>query len=403
MDTLRTLIVLSSLVTTMMCISVHLDQFHTLIGDRCFNETYDRKPLTLGQKNPVGLSIENLISLIEKIEAKRPQLSAQQIVLLILRRFHIDGLHLNGVVNIQSQIEMKHRRITEEIMKSSTESGIGNVEFPEEILTEDEKCALFYTLSHTVNETARHDDEIAHTYHKTVHLSRSATKPNNKTVVLKSEAPVPIQSEFLQSKPNKTGPPSPLKPQTVKAQETKQIPQEVVAGPVVDDTTAKRTKRQAIPPVQPIKKGQHINIPVSGPSSIKLTRRPREKGVASFRNDKTMAIAANRVLLGTAVGLLSPLPKSTHTLIKTIANIDINTNHGIPDGQIDPLLAVTLSDLLGIDAGSGLTIPAGDVLFGAEGHWNSTACQTSYKLMSNGTLATLAELRGGLDGWNIGR
>ncbi|CAG2183724.1 unnamed protein product, partial [Oppiella nova] len=116
-----------------------------------------------------------------------------------------------------------------------------------------------------------------------------------------------------------------------------------------------------------------------------------------------MAIAANRVLLGTAVGLLSPLPKSTHTLIKTIANIDINTNHGIPDGQIDPLLAVTLSDLLGIDAGSGLTIPAGDVLFGAEGHWNSTACQTSYKLMSNGTLATLAELRGGLDGWNIGR
>ncbi|CAG2183663.1 unnamed protein product, partial [Oppiella nova] len=163
-----------------------------------------------------------------------------------------------------------------------------------------------------VNETAGHDDQIAHTYHKTIHLSRSATKPNGKTVVLTSEAAVPVQSEFLQR----------------------------------EDTTTRGARRQAIPPGQAIKKGQHVNIPVSGSSSIRLTSRPREKGVASFRNDRTVAIAANRVLLGTAVGLLSPLPKSTHTLINTVANIDIDTNLSIPDQQVDPLLAVTLSDLL---------------------------------------------------------
>ncbi len=63
------------------------DTYQTLIGDRCFNETYDRKPFVLGQRDPVGLSIENLISLIEKVERKRPDLSAQQIVILILRRY----------------------------------------------------------------------------------------------------------------------------------------------------------------------------------------------------------------------------------------------------------------------------------------------------------------------------
>ena len=104
--------------------------------------------------------------------------------------------------------------------------------------------------------------------------------------------------------------------------------------------------------------------------------------------------------MGAAVGLLSPAVRSTRELIKAIAKV--NTDN-IPDGQIDPLLAVTLSDLLGIDAGSDLIIPVANALFGASGEWNSTACQTSYKLTTNGSLATLAELRGGLDGWNIGR
>jgi hypothetical protein len=132
-----------------------------------------------------------------------------------------------------------------------------------------------------------------------------------------------------------------------------------------------------------------------------VTKYPREKGVASFRNSRQLAIAANRVLLGTAVGLISPPTRTTRDIIKAFGQgIDLDR---VPNEQVDPLLAVTLSDLLGIDAGAGLVIPAGQILFGAEGEWNSTACQTSYRLKTNGTLATLAEMRGGLDGWNIGR
>ncbi|CAG2115865.1 unnamed protein product, partial [Medioppia subpectinata] len=452
MAPLKTLMILATMMVPIMCISVHLDKFHTLIGDRCFNETYDRKPYTLGQRNPVGLSIENLISLIEKIESKLPLMTAQQIVVLILRRFHIDGLHLTGLVNMQSQIEMKHRRITEEIMGQSVSAGgsgvsVSPLDFPEDALTEDEKCQMFYTLSHTVNETARHDDDPLHTYHKTIHLSRSAPKPSNKTVVVKS--PAPIQSEFLTQQNKSVGP---AKGQDVRKETAAAAP--VVPAEDTDeevDDRRRRRRRQVNVPIQgpvhgpvkgpakgpvhgpvhgpvqgpakgpvhgpvhgpaalappvkvPVKgpvKGINIPVSVNGPSNIRLTRRPREKGVVSFRHDRNMAIAANRVLLGTAVGLLSPPVKSVHQMIKSIANIDIPDN--VPDGQLDPLLAVTLSDLLGIDAGSGLIIPAGDVLFGAEGHWNSTACQTSYKLTTNGTLATLAELRGGIDGWNIGR
>ena len=86
MITLRTILILWTAITAVTCISVPLDKFHPLINDRCFNETYDRKPLTLGQNYPVGLSVENLISLIEKIETKLPQLNAQQIILLLLKR-----------------------------------------------------------------------------------------------------------------------------------------------------------------------------------------------------------------------------------------------------------------------------------------------------------------------------
>jgi len=81
------IVLFSSIVGSVYCISISLDSYPTLIGDRCFNETYDRKPLVLGQRDPVGLSIENLISLIEKVENKLPNLSAQQIVVLILKRY----------------------------------------------------------------------------------------------------------------------------------------------------------------------------------------------------------------------------------------------------------------------------------------------------------------------------
>ena len=41
--------------------------------------------------------------------------------------------------------------------------------------------------------------------------------------------------------------------------------------------------------------------------------------------------------------------------------------------------------------------------FGAAGKWNSTSCQTEYVLTTNSSRVTLAEIRGGIDGYAIGK
>ena len=69
--------------------SVDSSLLQSLILDRCFNETQTnpRVPLTNGQNDPVGNSIENLISLIEKIETKKPEFDAKTLVVMVLKRY----------------------------------------------------------------------------------------------------------------------------------------------------------------------------------------------------------------------------------------------------------------------------------------------------------------------------
>lgn len=71
----------------------------------------------------------------------------------------------------------------------------------------------------------------------------------------------------------------------------------------------------------------------------------------------------------------------------------------LDDETVDPSLAVTLADLYAIDTNQGMQ--ADTIIFGADGKWNSTVCHTKYMLVSNGTWGTMAEFRGGLDGYRI--
>ena len=65
--------------------------------------------------------------------------------------------------------------------------------FPEEILTEDEKCSLFYTISHTINSTARYDDRIEDVYQRSISISRAPQGPGSSSI----NNSKPIQSPFL--------------------------------------------------------------------------------------------------------------------------------------------------------------------------------------------------------------
>ena len=121
----------------------------------------------------------------------------------------------------------------------------------------------------------------------------------------------------------------------------------------------------------------------------------------------------NRLLLGIAAGLSGATPKTVHDVIKAL--IKNPTLDKVPDGTIDPIKAVTLSDLLGIDAIDAKRTPGQTQaqIFGVYGKWNSTdmnpgtntdpiPCSTTYRLFNNASYATLAEIRGGLDGYSIG-
>lgn len=72
--------------------SLKVDKVEELISKKCFGRDYSSggfigREYLLGQINPVGNSIENLIALIEKIESKMPQLTALQTTIMILKRF----------------------------------------------------------------------------------------------------------------------------------------------------------------------------------------------------------------------------------------------------------------------------------------------------------------------------
>ena len=130
-----------------------------------------------------------------------------------------------------------------------------------------------------------------------------------------------------------------------------------------------------------------------------MTKKPREYGVASFMSSKNNPVSVNRVLFGMLVGFSSQNNKKMSEILKVINK---NMDSAIKDNEVNTLLAVTLSDLYGIDTGEGMTNQDNKQIFGADGEWNSTVCHTQFVLNTQGTWATLAEFRGGLDGYNIG-
>ena len=123
-----------------------------------------------------------------------------------------------------------------------------------------------------------------------------------------------------------------------------------------------------------------------------------------FNRNQDTAIALNRVLLGAVAGAQSG-PEGTIPLSAIVQQ----TGHEPPannidlGGAINVLAAVTVADLLavGVVDGKGKDLTN----FGARGSWNDSTCTTEYRITQdvNGTQATMAELRGGLDGWAIGR
>ncbi|KAH7636374.1 hypothetical protein HUG17_10344 [Dermatophagoides farinae] len=269
-----------------LAISMTPEQYRQLIMNHCYNRTEYREPLILGQTKPIGMTIDYFVTLTEKLEQYYPQLDTKQMITLILKRFHYDGIRNLGheeyfqqirYPQMQQENEVFRRQMNEMLFQDRMAKMDSLPPFSEDVFTENEKCAMYFMMSHTVNKTA-------------------VDNYGNQVV--------------------------------------------------------------------------------------------KEFGIVSLMNDDNLAISLNYVLLGIAAALYD-VPLLTF----------VNDRDQL---EIDPLYAVTLSDKLAISALE--SIENYDSMFGSQGHWNSTYCQSEYLITdrNNRHVVTMSEINGGIDGWMIG-
>lgn len=119
-------------------------------------------------------------------------------------RFHHDGLHLVNGQNQQSTVEYQHGLLTQSILSQKAPV----VPFPEELIfTENEKCNLFFTLSHVVNKTVLPGEPLDNTrlVQNKSKMSKSQPVLSDKdkqaklTTTTTLAPPKAIQSKFLDS------------------------------------------------------------------------------------------------------------------------------------------------------------------------------------------------------------
>lgn len=134
---------------------------------------------------------------------------------------------------------------------------------------------------------------------------------------------------------------------------------------------------------------------------MRESKTPREYGVVSFLGNRQSAIVAHRVLLGLYVGFAQPSnPLMSQVLQKLPMPQSLKSD--VTDEVLETLYAVTLADLMALTSSDDGFNNVQEQMFGAEGEWNTSACQVAYTLKTPGYWVTTAELRGGLDGFNLG-
>lgn len=329
---IMTVIMISS-PTAVTGISIRETFFQSEILPNCYKLDMQRKLYLLGQSSPagpLGQSLENFISLIEKIEdfdngrrlaGTRPDVIAR----MILSRFHIDEYNYvdHSGVFYQENIAATRNRLTEILLEaaSSPTEPLSEDDW-KTVLTTDEKCSMYFMLSHNVNRTALPSDR--RTY---------------------------------------------------------------MAAPVNPNVWAGGNPNR------------NANLLRASATSTLMTENAREYGVVGFRNDETHAVAPARLLLG-IVG--ANTNRQTVSSIVVLKEVGMDIPLMFRESAIDVPLVVTLGEVWGFGAAPSTSEEKEGINFGASGTWNSTLCQVEYKLRTNYTKGSLAEIRGAVDGYLLG-
>lgn len=380
-----------------------------------------------GQQVPRAHTIDNFIALVSKIEAANPRLASDvdQLIKTLLSRFRMDNYYYD--TRMRAPVDDTNLR-TNNIIPAIFQAGFQQDQsflsaahvFPEHYLSQDEKCSMYFMLSHFIDKTA--PNSLASSPVVQLSMPQSGIRPPSLQAAGVATYPAvsaenaytsgaagprysgpspsygsPVTRNMnsfgqgIDNQPDYTGRnpygmnvPQPSSQLNVNYNNLRQTGQ--YAG-----TTMSNTRYQA-----PYIDGQ------SSRSRDDSNKMAIENGVVSVGSQENAAIVLNRVLLGI---LAANMPKQT---VRQLASSVFTTpylaeSRSMSEREIDPLFAVTLADLWAVSARTKPGKPIDIRALSDGGHWNSTMCPVNFRLeQTSSKRFTTAELLGGLDGFNLG-
>lgn len=385
----------------------------------------------LGQQVPRANTIDNFIALVSKIEAANPRLAnnPDQLIRTLLGRFRMD----NYYYDVRSKVpisEQDHRTldlipaILNPFSQQQTQMpyALSSDSFPEHLLDHNEKCSMYFMLSHFIDKSTPSSPPLASL--PVVQL----TGPNGgqKPPVLQAAGTgYPAQSAnnaFNGPSSNNGGTyrypgPSPSfgSPATSNMNSfgsgISNNPEYTGNNPYGTNVLQPNNQfnqnynnlRNTGQYSGTLASNSRYSTPfIDGQGRSKNDKQALEFGVITIANQENAALVLNRVLMGILAAPMTPQPiRQLSSIIYPTQNI-LSTALKI-DEDIDPLFAVTLADLWAVGAIPKAGKGVDPSLLGDNGHWNDTMCPTSFLLDRSSSIKfTTAELLGGLDGFNLG-
>lgn len=384
----------------------------------------------LGQQVPRANTIDNFIALVSKIESANPRLAnnPDQLIKTLLGRFRMDNYYYD--VRGKTPISDQDRRITDILPAILNPMGLGQQSqmpsqyllssdvFPEQLLDHDEKCSMYFMLSHFIDKGMPLNQPLSNIPVPQLTGPLGGQKP---PVLQAAGSGYPAQSANNAFGGGPNGSPRYPGPSPSFGSPATNNMNSFGAGLSNNpDYTGKNPYGMNVPQVNNQFNQNYNNIRNSGQYSGTLASNSRystpyidgqgrsrddriaqEYGVVTVANQENAALVLNRVLMG-ILAATSP-PQTIRQLSTLIYPTQSLTNTPKFDEEIDPLFAVTLADLWAITSIPKPGKPLDVRMLGDNGHWNSTMCPTSFQLeRSNSIRFTTAELIGGLDGFSLG-
>lgn len=398
-------------------------------------DAYNSGPSILGQQVPRANTIDNFIALVSKIEAANPRLATNpdQLIRILLSRFRMDNYYYD--VRSRTPIsEMDHRTLDLipailngnqlQQMQTGGSPYMGSDVFPEQLLNHDEKCSMYFMLSHFIDKTTPLAPPLASVPINQLTGPQGSQRPPSLQAAGAGYPASSANNAFSGSggvagSVRYPGPaPSFGSPAT---SNMNSFAQGINNQP---DYTGRNPYGQNVPqPNSPAimqaafnnnlrNQGQYSGTLLSnnrmtapyidgGNNRFRDDRMATEFGVVTVGNQDNAAIVLNRVLMGILAASIQP--QSIRQLAAAIYPTQPLTNTPKIDEEIDPLYAVTLADLWAVSSIPKPGKPFDIRMLGDGGRWNDTMCPVSFHLdRANSIRFTTAELIGGIDGLNLG-